>query len=78
MLLDYALADPEIGYVQGMNFIAAAIVYHARCPSNSLSIFSFLMVQCDFRRLFTHNLSFSRLLSEQCHQRLKNLSFDLY
>ena len=24
----YALADPEIGYVQGMTSIASAIVYH--------------------------------------------------
>jgi len=30
VLLGYARIDPEVGYVQGMNFIAAGLVYHAR------------------------------------------------
>lgn len=30
VLLGYARIDPEVGYVQGMNFIAAGLVYHAK------------------------------------------------
>lgn len=29
LLLAYAHYEPQIGYVQGMNFIAAALLYHA-------------------------------------------------
>jgi len=29
VLLAYAQYEPQIGYVQGMNFIAAALLYHA-------------------------------------------------
>jgi hypothetical protein len=30
VLVEYCRMDGEVGYVQGMNFIAACIVYHAR------------------------------------------------
>jgi hypothetical protein len=30
VLVGYARLDWEVGYVQGMNFIAAALVYHSR------------------------------------------------
>ena len=30
VLVGYAKLDAEVGYVQGMNFVAAAIIYHTR------------------------------------------------
>ena len=46
VLVSYASADPEVGYVQGMNFVAGALVYHLRCPSDCLRVFTFIMVDC--------------------------------
>jgi hypothetical protein len=44
VLIGYSSLNPKIGYVQGMNFIASAIIYHTKNYSISSRIFNSLMI----------------------------------
>lgn len=48
LLVSYCLARPEIGYVQGMNNIASAVLYHCLDYNQSSALFSYLMVDSRF------------------------------
>jgi hypothetical protein len=60
VLTGYAVVDHEVSYVQGMNFVASALVYHACDSYNSLKIMNHLMKNAGMRRLFMGDLSFGR------------------
>ena len=44
MLINFCEKYPDVGYVQGMNIIAAAIVTHTKDTQKAKDIFDFLMV----------------------------------
>jgi hypothetical protein len=63
VLVGYAHLDLEVGYVQGMNFVASAIVYHAHSSYDALRVMNYLMNACGLRRLFLGDLSFGRIIA---------------
>lgn len=66
VLICYAKLDREVGYVQGMNFIAAALVYHARNAFETLKVMDHLMRCCGFRKILLKDLAMSHLVSQRC------------
>lgn len=63
VLIGYASVDYEVGYVQGMNFVASSLVYHSCNTYNSLKILNHLMKNTGMRRLFLGDLSFGRKIA---------------
>lgn len=63
VLIGYAEVDFEVGYVQGMNFVASALVYHSCDSYNALKIMNHLMKNTGMRRLFMGDLSFGRKIA---------------
>jgi hypothetical protein len=78
VLVCYAKHDAEVGYVQGMNFIAAALVYHSPSSFEALKVMEYIMKPCGFRKILLKDLAMSHLVSRRCMYELKRLSFDLY
>ena len=78
VLIGYASVDYEVGYVQGMNFVASALVYHSCNTYNSLKILNHLMKNIGMRRLFLGDLSFGRKIAQKLNQDLHRLSYDLH
>lgn len=78
VLIAYAQLDAEVGYVQGMNFVAAALVYHSRNSYDALKVFSYIMKDCGYRKLFLGDLSFGRKVAGRLVQDLRRLVYDLY
>jgi len=78
VLIGYARLDCEVGYVQGMNFIAAALVYHSRSSFEALKVMEQLMRKYGFRKILLKDLAMSHLVSKRCLYELKRLAFDLY
>ena len=76
--MSYARFDREVGYVQGMNFIAATLVYHASSAQEALRVFVEMMVGGELRRLFLADLSMSRTIAYKLTAELRRLSYDLY
>lgn len=68
VLIGYAQLDSEVGYVQGMNFVAAALVYHSYNSFDALKVFYHLMKACGYRKLFLGDLSFGRMLAKNLSQ----------
>ena len=78
VLLGYAKLDKEVSYVQGMNFLAAALVYHGRTSYDALLVMHYLMRSCGLRQLYLGDLSFGRQVAQRLNSDLRRLSFDLY
>ena len=78
VLVAYAQLDSEVGYVQGMNFVAAVLVYHSRTSYEALNVFTYIMKLCGYRKLFLGDLSYSRKLAGRLTQDLRRLVYDLY
>ena len=78
VLLGYAELDHEVGYVQGMNFVAAALVYHSHNSYDALKVFNYLMKACGYRRLFLGDLSFGRFIASRLVQEMRRLVYDLF
>lgn len=64
VLRAYALYDPEVGYCQGMNCIAAFILQTVRDESAAFQMLATVMGKLDARSLFTRD--FSRLTTCLC------------
>lgn len=78
VLIGYAELDYEVGYVQGMNFVASALVYHSCDAYNSLKVMKHLMKVSGMRRLFMGDLSFGRKIAEKLNLDLRRLSYHLH
>eukprot|EP01068_Selenidium_serpulae_P017561 Selendium_serpulae@DN6387_c0_g1_i15.p1 len=55
VLLAYAFFDPEVGYVQGMNFLVAALLWHST-EEETFWLFVTLMMFYDLRYMFLPGL----------------------
>ena len=78
VLIGYAQIDEEVGYVQGMNFIAAALVYHCQNIEDSLRILTHMMKVCGYRKLFLGELGLGRIIASKLQENIRMLSHDLY
>ena len=78
MLVGYAELDPEVGYVQGMNFVAATLVYHAMNPEKALKMMAYIMKKCGYRKLFLGDLSLGRTIANEFYSDLRRLVYNLY
>jgi len=67
-----------VGYVQGMNLIAASIVYHSTTVHDSLRVMSLLMKNHSLRNIYINDLSYGFEMSKRLVLQLRDLSFDLY
>jgi len=56
----YCKLDSEIGYVQGMNFIAASLVFHSRNSYEALIVMDHVMRKAQFRRIYLQNFTYGR------------------
>lgn len=56
VLRAYAVFDPAVGYVQGMNFLAAALLYHSTAEAEAFWLFVTLFHQYNLRRMFLPGL----------------------
>ena len=55
MLRLYASHDPEVGYVQGMNLVAAPIVFHMKDVNSAFIYFKEVMNYGKLRLFFLDN-----------------------
>ena len=60
VLEEYAHIDEEVGYVQGMNFVAATLIYHTGNVEDSLRILNHIMKVSGYRKLFLGELELGR------------------
>lgn len=65
LLVYYSKLDEEVGYVQGMNMIAACIVYHSTNFSDSLILMHSLMKSHNLRSIYLKDLSLSYEMSKK-------------
>lgn len=65
MLIGYCRLDCEIAYVQGLNFIAACLVYHARTSYEALRVLDLLLRRCNFRVAYLGDFEASRRAGKQ-------------
>lgn len=56
VLLCYSVYDQEVGYVQGMNLIAANLLYHVKFPEETFWALVDLMENQELRLIYTGNL----------------------
>lgn len=59
-MVNYTVLRPHIGYVQGMNVIAGAIVVHNSDISKSTAIFNYLMIDRQFEKIYESDLTFGQ------------------
>jgi hypothetical protein len=57
--------DCEVGYVQGMNMIAASIIYHSSNIQDSLTILDLIMRGHEQRKFYLNNLAFGQTLAKK-------------
>ena len=77
VLIAYSKYDPRIGYVQGMNFIAGALLYH--CPEEiAFWIFVSLMDYYKIKELYSPGLpglyKYSYIIDSLISENLPDLS----
>ena len=53
----YAKYDPKIGYVQGMNFVTASILYHAE-EYVAFWILILIFEKAEMREIYMHSTKF--------------------
>jgi hypothetical protein len=56
VLRAYAAFDPEVGYCQGLNFVAGCILLYCPVPEEAFQILHILLAQKGMRRLYLPNL----------------------
>jgi len=80
ILIAYSKYDPQVGYVQGMNFIAGALLYH--CSEEiGFWIFVLLIKNYEIRDvylpglpgLYKHTFVIDSLISQYLHNIFKHL-----
>jgi hypothetical protein len=80
VLIAYSKYDPQVGYVQGMNFIAGALLYH--CSEEiAFWIFALLIKNYGIRDvylpglpgLYKHTFVIDSLISKHLHNIFKHL-----
>ena len=52
ILRSYCALDPEVGYCQGMNFVAGLLLRYLPCEANAFAAFCVLMRDRNYRELF--------------------------
>ena len=63
VLVCYSVYDQEVGYVQGMNLIAASLLYHIKLPQNTFWVLVDLMETQELRQVYVRNME---ALSHHC------------
>jgi hypothetical protein len=77
-LMAYARLDPEVGYVQGMNIVCSVLLYHSANMSDCVQVLKFLMVACEFRKVYLSDFAFAHRLSNSLTHALKYRCSDLH
>lgn len=78
LLTEYAYRDEEVGYVQGMNFVGAALVYHCHNTTDALKILCYMMKKCNYRNIFLNDMELGQVIASKLSEDLRRLSFDLF
>ena len=68
VLLTYSVYDPELGYVQGVNLIAAILLYHIKSGEETFWALVDLMEQQELRMIYVGNLEHLRLRCSSIEQ----------
>lgn len=75
----YAVVDPEVGYVQGMNLLCGAVAFHMKDISSCFIFFKEIMFYGKLREFYLDNFSsLSQELEDLFHRQLKLLNMPLY
>ena len=56
MLIQFYYLDPVLGYVQGMNIIAAGITYHSKKVLEALQIMDFVMNVHNYKKIYLNDM----------------------
>ena len=73
----YCALNSGVGYVQGMNLIAALLVYHCPSSNEALQVLAFLMRGCGLRGLFLGQLEGAGVLARQLERDMRTSARDL-
>mmetsp|Transcript_12190 Transcript_12190/g.25990 ORF Transcript_12190/g.25990 Transcript_12190/m.25990 type:complete len:372 (+) Transcript_12190:190-1305(+) len=68
ILRSYSLLDPEVGYCQGMNFVAGLILKYLKSEAEAFGAFCVLMGDRNYRELFLPHMRFLHLRMSQLEQ----------
>ena len=63
LLTEFANLDDDVGYVQGMNFIGATLVYHCQNTKDALKILCYMMKKCNYRSIFLDNMELGQVIA---------------
>ncbi len=74
----YAVSDPEVGYVQGMNLIAAAVVLHAKEVSASFVCFREVMGYGQLRKFYVDEFQLLKAEMGSLSRQLRRVNFELW
>jgi len=77
VLTTFAKYDPRIGYVQGMNFVVGALLWHTTDDILVFHLFITLMEEYDLREMFLEGLPGLKLHSERLSYVLESVLPDL-
>ena len=78
MLIHFYYLDPQLGYVQGMNIIAAAIVYHSKSVLEALQVIDFVMNVLGYKRIYVNDMKRCKELAGKTVQLVKHYCYDMY
>jgi Rab-GTPase-TBC domain len=67
VLLAYAASDPEVGYCQGLNFLAGCILLYAPKPDEAFATLHLLLKHQDMRVLFLPNFEYTQVRTCATH-----------
>lgn len=55
-LVKYCCIDPEVGYIQGMNYLAAPLVYYAKSSDEAFKILFYIMNELGLRKIYINDM----------------------
>ena len=84
ILRSYSLLDPEVGYCQGMNFVAGLLLKYLSNEADAFGTFCVLMMDRNYRELFLPHMiplknrmsQLERLLPQSIYQKLEGCSIN--
>nr|CAB3266830.1 TBC1 domain family member 1 [Phallusia mammillata] len=78
LLKAYSLVDPDVGYCQGLSFVAGIILMHMSSTENSFKMLCHLMTAVGCRSLFLPDMAALRVSVYQLSRLLHDFHRDLY
>ena len=70
ILRSYCALDPEVGYCQGMNFVAGLLLRYLPCEANAFAAFCVLMRDRNYRELFHPSMAHLKARMAQLEAKL--------